>query len=59
MESGSGGSGFDRSIADCYKMIRETKVKIEVPDHKGSTTLCNENLEWYRKVKNHLKRGSQ
>ncbi len=36
-------------------MIRETKVKIDVPDHKGSTQLCDENLEWYRKVKNHLK----
>ncbi len=36
-------------------MIRETKVKVDVPDHKGSTQLCDENLEWYRKVKNHLK----
>ena len=36
-------------------MIRETKVKVEVPDHKGSLTLCDDNLEWYRKVKNHLK----
>ena len=36
-------------------MIRETKVKIDVPYHKGSTQLCDENLEWYRKVKNHLK----
>ena len=36
-------------------MIRETRVKIDVPDHKGSTQLCDENLEWYRKVKNHIK----
>ena len=36
-------------------MIRETKVKVEVPDHKGSVTLCDDNLEWYRKVKNHMK----
>ena len=36
-------------------MIRETKIKVDVPDHKGSTKLCDENLEWYRKVKNHLK----
>ncbi len=36
-------------------MIRETKVKVDVPDHKGSMSLCDENLEWYRKVRNHLK----
>ena len=36
-------------------MIRETKVKVEVPDHKGSVTLCDDNLEWYCKVKNHMK----
>ena len=36
-------------------MIRETKVKIDVPDHKGSVSLSEENMEWYRKVKNHLK----
>ena len=47
--------GFDRSLADCYNMIRETKVKVDVPDHKGSMSLCDENLEWYRKVRNHLK----
>ncbi len=36
-------------------MIRETKMKIDVPDHKGSTSLCDENMEWYRKVRNHMK----
>ena len=36
-------------------MIRETRITIDVPDHKGSTTLCDENMEWYRKVKSHLK----
>ncbi len=36
-------------------MIRDTRVKVDLPDHKGSTTLCDENMEWYRKVKNHLK----
>ena len=36
-------------------MICETNVKVEVPDHKGSLTLCDDNLEWYRKVNNHLK----
>ena len=36
-------------------MVRETRVKVDVPDHKGSTTLCYENMEWFRKVKNHLK----
>ncbi len=30
-------------------------MKVEVPDHKGSLTLCDDNVEWYRKVKNHLK----
>ena len=55
MGSGSRGGGFDRSIADCYKMIRETKVKVEVPDHKDSVALNDENLEWFRKVKNHIK----
>ncbi len=48
-------SGFDRVAADCYKLIRETRVKVDVPDHKGSTTLCDENMEWYRKVRNRLK----
>ena len=28
-------SGFDRVAADCYKMIRETRIKVDVPDHKG------------------------
>ncbi len=55
MDGGAGTHGFDRSVADCYKMIRETKIKVDVPDHKGSTTLCDEHLEWYRKVKNHMK----
>ena len=36
-------------------MIRETRIKVDVPDHKGSLTLCDDNLEWYRKVKNHMK----
>ncbi len=48
-------SGFDRITADCYKMIRETKMKINVLDHKGSTSFCGENMEWYRKVRNHLR----
>jgi hypothetical protein len=36
-------------------MIRETRVKVDVPDHKGSVSLSEENMEWFRKVKNHLK----
>ena len=39
--------GYDRSLADCYKMIRETKVKVDVPDHKGSASLTEDNMEWY------------
>ena len=36
-------------------MIRETRIKLDVPDHKGSLALSDENLEWFRKVKNHMK----
>ena len=52
---GGAAGGYDRLAADCYRMIRDTRVKVDVPDHKGSTALCDENMEWYRKVKNHLK----
>ena len=51
--------GYDRLAADCYKMIRDTRVKVDVPDHKGSTALCDENLEWYRKVNKPPKRIPQ
>ncbi len=52
---GGAAGGDDRLAADCYRMIRDTRVKVDVPDHKGSTALCDENMEWYRKVKNHRK----
>ena len=55
MHASSATGGFDISVADCYKMIRETRVEVDVPDHKGSVHLNEENLEWYRKVKNHMR----
>ncbi len=49
----SSGGAFDRAAADAYKIIRDTKGN--VPDHKGSTAVSDENLEWFRRVRNHLK----
>ena len=37
-----------------YENIRDGRLRTGLPDHGGSIAFTDGNLEWYRKVRNHL-----